>query len=58
MIKYNDDGTVTLPASLYHQLQADSNWLEALEAAGVDNWAGIELAYEMMEVNENECTLL
>lgn len=54
MIKYNGDGTVTIPSSLYEQLQADSNWLAALEDAGVDNWGGIDFAHELMREYEND----
>ncbi len=33
----------------WKQIQRDLNWLEALQAAGVDNWEGIELAHEILE---------
>jgi len=39
--------TVTIKKSEYDQLVKDSNWLGYLDAAGVDNWQGIEYAIEM-----------
>ena len=38
---------VTIPKSEYEWLLKKSDWLETLEAAGVDNWSGIEYAYEL-----------
>ncbi len=31
------------------RLQEDSDWLQCLEAAGVDNWQGIEYAMELRD---------
>ncbi|WP_322996981.1 hypothetical protein [Castellaniella sp.] len=39
--------TVTIPAEEYNELQAQVLWLNALEAAGVDNWSGIDFAHEL-----------
>jgi hypothetical protein len=36
------------------KLQEELKWLEALEAAGVDNWSGIEYAHELMREFEDE----
>ena len=43
---------VTISKKQYEQLKKDSAWLQALEAAGVDNWSGIESAQEIMEEYE------
>jgi hypothetical protein len=39
---------VTLPLESYESLVKDSRKLSALEAAGVDNWEGYDIAMEMM----------
>lgn len=39
--------TVTISKSEYERLVRDSEWLALLEAAGVDNWQGIDYAYEL-----------
>jgi len=38
------------------QYEDDINWLRALEAAGVDNWEGYEIAYQLYkgEITEDE----
>ena len=40
--------TVTILKSEYDQLIKDSNFLECLRGAGVDNWDGYSFACEMM----------
>ncbi len=40
--------TVTIPEIEYKMLLRDRAWLQALEAAGVDNWDGMDIASEMM----------
>lgn len=40
--------TVTIPKSEYDQLLEDSNFLECLRGAGVDNWDGYSVTWEMM----------
>lgn len=40
---------VTITEEEYDQLFEDSRFLEALRAAGVDNWNGYEVAQEMIE---------
>lgn len=42
----SDDDTAKLRARVAELEERDS-WLSALEAAGVDNWQGIEVAHEM-----------
>ena len=46
---------ITIPLDTYKSLVEDSLWLEALNAAGVDNWEGISEAYELYQemVKEN-----
>ena len=41
--------TVTITKSEYKQLLKDSNWLSALEQAGVDNWEGIDEAIRIYQ---------
>lgn len=43
-----DPNMVTIPLSEYLSLQEDSEWLAALENAGVDNWPGIDFARELL----------
>ena len=38
--------TVTIPKNAYEQLLKDQDWLFCLEAAGVDNWEGMEIAID------------
>lgn len=38
---------VTIPRALYESLLEDAAWLRSLEDAGVDNWSGIDFAYEL-----------
>jgi hypothetical protein len=44
---------ITIPKSEYDQLCKDSEWLGYLEAAGVDNWQGIEEAIQMRRDDQN-----
>lgn len=41
------DETITIKKEFYDELLRDSLWLQALEAAGVDNWDGIDYAHEI-----------
>ena len=41
--------TVVIPKKEYDQLIKDSEFLEALRAAGVDNWDGYSYAFEILE---------
>ena len=45
--------TITIPVEEYERLLNDSHFLEALRAAGVDNWDGYEVAQDMMEEDED-----
>lgn len=40
--------TITIDRKEYEELVADSNFLNALHAEGVDNWPGYEDAKESM----------
>ena len=44
--------TITISRKYYEHLVERNNWLECLEAAGVDNWDGWDEAAAMM--NEEE----
>lgn len=56
----NADGSVdevemiTIPKKEYDSLVEDSDWLSCLESAGVDNWGGIDYAYELKEEDKEE----
>lgn len=45
--------TVTIAKSEYERLIADSEFLGALEACGVDNWEGYDLARDLMRETED-----
>lgn len=40
---------VTIRREEYEELLAAAGWLDALEAAGVDNWDGIDFAREILD---------
>lgn len=44
--------TVTITKKLYDELTANSLWLSDLEAAGIDNWEGIDVAFDMKRERE------
>ena len=44
--------TITISKKEYDQLVKDSEFLEALRAAGVDNWEGYSIACESLENEE------
>ena len=46
--------TVTITKKEYESLIEDQNWLNTLKNAGVDNWQGIDYAYEMLREQESE----
>jgi len=49
------DDLITIPTAEYNSLLRDSNWLTCLESAGVDNWEGIDYAYDLQNgANEDE----
>lgn len=39
---------ISIPKTTYDQLIKDQKWLQALEAAGVDNWEGCSEAQESL----------
>jgi len=44
-----DEKTITITKTKYEYLKRSEQKLNALEAAGVDNWDGYDLAMEWME---------
>lgn len=44
---------ISITKKEYDQLVKDSEWLSCLEQAGVDNWEGIEMAYEIETENKD-----
>ena len=44
--------TVTISKKKYNQLLENSNWLECLESAGVDNWEGWDYAVDIKNGKE------
>jgi len=52
--KENKNEMITISKKEYNQLQKDSNFLEALRAAGVDNWCGYGEAFDILEEWEKE----
>ena len=40
---------ITIPLNEYEDLIEAKRWLDCLEAAGVDNWAGIDDATKLLE---------
>lgn len=42
------DDVVTISRREYEQLLSDSDWLACLEAAGVDNWEGFDIARDIL----------
>lgn len=47
-----DNEIVTITRKEYETLKKDSEWLNYLEQAGVDNWDGYGFAYELREKDE------
>jgi hypothetical protein len=48
------DDTVTMTKRTYLAIEKKLLWLECLEQAGVDNWAGIDYAYDLRTEYEEE----
>ena len=48
------DETVTISKSEYERLVKDSRWLACLDAAGVDNWEGIDTAFDIRKEWDEE----
>jgi len=42
-----NEETITISKKEYESLKEDARWLQCLENAGVDNWQGIDYAYEI-----------
>jgi hypothetical protein len=43
------EGLVSLTQAEYDSLKRDSDFLQALESAGVDNWEGYSYAWQILE---------
>lgn len=43
---------VTIPRKEYESLKEDSDWLQCLQSAGVDNWSGYDYARELQREGE------
>jgi hypothetical protein len=54
MIKFNEDGTVTMSYEEYEELVEDQQFLLCLQGAGVDNWSGYDYAVEDYRENYGE----
>lgn len=50
-MEITEDGYVKISKDEYYELIEDSNFLEALYEAGVDNWEGYEQAQEINFIN-------
>lgn len=48
-LQSTDVEMVTIPKAEYDALNDELMWLQCLEAAGVDNWEGIDFAHELFE---------
>lgn len=49
---------ITIPKLVYEQLLKDQEWLDCLRQAGVNNWEGIGMAYEIKDEIEKEANQL
>jgi hypothetical protein len=45
---------IEVPIKEYEELQRRSEWLSYLETAGVDNWEGYDIAYDMAKEDDPE----
>lgn len=50
----NEEETITISKKQYDQLMEDSLWLQCLSEAGVDNWSGIDEAWEILSEYEKD----
>lgn len=48
------DGKIEISQEYYNELLEDSQFLDALMGAGVDNWGGYDIALEMLQGPEGE----
>lgn len=46
------EDSVTISASEYEELLSDAQFMRCLEAAGVDNWEGYDIAKDMLKDEE------
>lgn len=49
-----NEETVTISKKEYESLKEDALWLRYLKRAGVDNWQGIDYAYDLKREMEQE----
>lgn len=49
-----DESVKSKLTNVINELVADSDWLYCLQAAGVDNWSGIEEAYAIRDEESEE----
>lgn len=52
ILKQTDKDVVVVSKERYEELIESEHWLSCLESAGVDNWSGIDYAYELHESEE------
>jgi hypothetical protein len=50
-MKTNEEGMIVMTKAEYDNMMDRLDWLECLEAAGVDNWEGIDCAIDMRHEN-------
>lgn len=48
-------GMVSITVEEHDRLLEREDWLECLEAAGVDNWEGYSEAHRIRRESENDC---
>lgn len=49
-----EPATITISKKFFEKLVEDSDFLDCLQACGVDNWEGYSLARQMYNENEAE----
>jgi len=50
----NETKSVTISTEDYEYLKSRDEWLQCLEAAGVDNWEGYDYAHELKQERSHE----
>ena len=53
-ITMETEETITISKKEYDRLIKVDKWMDALEGAGVDNWQGIDGAYDILGEMDNE----
>jgi len=48
----SEKAMISIPLEEYENFLKDSKWLRALEAAGVDNWEGYDIAKDYYDESE------